>query len=71
MTHISIDNLEALKLLYRRSVILQTLTNRRNAMFTVLVKLQFMERGGVVVERRTPWFDPHRRHRVVSLSKTH
>ena len=29
------------------------------------------ERGGVLVERRTPGFDPHRRHRVVSLSKTH
>ena len=40
-------------------------------MFTVLVKLQFKERGGVVVERRTPGFDPHRRHRVVSFSKTH
>ena len=34
------------------------------------------EHSGVVVERRTPeWraagFYPHRRHRVVSLSKTH
>ena len=36
----------------------------------------YMERGGVVVERqysksRGPGFDPHRRHCVVSLSKTH
>ena len=33
------------------------------------------ERGGVVVvsdsESRGPGFDPHRRHHVVSLSKTH
>ena len=34
------------------------------------------ERGGVVVERRTPnrevfEFNPHRCHHVVSLSKTH
>ena len=30
-----------------------------------------MLRGGVVVERRTPNREAHRRHCVVSLSKTH
>ena len=39
-----------------------------------LVQNYFRERGGVVVGRLTPnrgpGFDPHRRHRVVSMSKT-